>query len=66
MSGHWSLRLLLINRGIADLLLCTSEIINQLFFSDKILHLESDCRKSISVAVLQFLIRILLEFQRYP
>ena len=31
----------------------------QLFFGEKILHLESDCRKLDSVAVLRSLIRIL-------
>jgi len=39
--------------------LLTCEIDNELFFGDKILHLESDFRKSGSIAVLRSLIRIL-------
>jgi len=40
------------------LVLLTCEIDNELFFGDKILHLDSDFRKLGSVAVLRSLIRI--------
>ena len=49
---------LVIDRS-AVLVLSTCEIDNELFFGDKILHLESDFRKFGFVAVLRSLVRIL-------